>query len=375
MSDITLTPDQERFASALLTHGARGVGYAGTGKTLCLTRAAEAAYDRGMPVTVASPTNKAAAVIRALLPKHIEVGTLHSLTTTPAEVDDKDEDGNVIGKKMVFSPRGDKVAAHVLIDESSMVGAHFFDRIKDQLSSYAMIGDPFQLAPVKDRQMLTEEGATVKLTEVMRQALDSPALAWATQMRATGATKTPDGVEVVQGVLPEHMDELSHKDSICITFTNNDRHWLNEQIRLRRWGRKGWIPEVGDKVISRDNMREVGIFNGQQGIVEAVLSVDDGMAKVEILWDGTAYPLKHSIDERRLKGRKIPWDDQHGDQIDYSYAVTCHSAQGSGWPRVFIVPSKKLLLSKLGRPGMLRWLYTAATRIQGNGLLTIIDTD
>lgn len=376
MTDLTLTDDQRKFTNRIKQHRARGIGYGGTGKSVCLAQAAIELQQAGVKVTLASPTNKACAVLRKRVPQSIPVMTLHSLTTKPAEVDDIDEEtGQVVGKKMVFSPKPDRVEGHVLIDEGSMVGKGFFGRISHSFESYSIIGDPFQLPPVRDHQLLTEENASAALTKVMRQAMDSPALVWATGLR-DGRTKAPEGVEVVHGIIKSHLAEMAEPEAICITFTNSDRHWLNNEIRKTRWGSNTrWLPEIGDKVISRETMRDVGVFNGQPGTVKEILEVTDTQVQVMVAWESLEEaPMRHWIDKRRLMGRDVPFDDKFGSAIDYGYAVTCHSAQGSGWPRVFIVPSKTKLLKHQGRQGMLRWLYTAATRVEGAGKLTVIDT-
>ena len=55
-------------------------------------------------------------------------------------------------------------------------------------------------------------------------------------------------------------------------------------------------------------------------------------------------------------------EDRHFNalQIKYSYAVTCHKAQGGQWERVFI--DQGYVTREMLNPDYVRWLYTAITR-------------
>ena len=55
-------------------------------------------------------------------------------------------------------------------------------------------------------------------------------------------------------------------------------------------------------------------------------------------------------------------EDRHFNalQIKYSYAVTCHKAQGGQWERVFI--DQGYVTREMLSPDYVRWLYTAITR-------------
>jgi ATP-dependent exoDNAse (exonuclease V) alpha subunit len=59
---------------------------------------------------------------------------------------------------------------------------------------------------------------------------------------------------------------------------------------------------------------------------------------------------------RILKNPK--WNSQLPDQMTYGYAITCHKAQGSQWPRVLIYEEG----FPYDKEEHKRWLYTACTR-------------
>lgn len=70
------------------------------------------------------------------------------------------------------------------------------------------------------------------------------------------------------------------------------------------------------------------------------------------------YPEIH---DRRKLIEKIKQDPYFNAlQVKYSYAVTCHKAQGGQWQRVFI--DQGYVTQDMLSPDYFRWLYTALTR-------------
>jgi len=70
------------------------------------------------------------------------------------------------------------------------------------------------------------------------------------------------------------------------------------------------------------------------------------------------YP---EITNRRDLIKKIKQDPYYNAlQVKYSYAVTCHKAQGGQWQRVFI--DQGYITQEMLSPDYFRWLYTAFTR-------------
>lgn len=77
--------------------------------------------------------------------------------------------------------------------------------------------------------------------------------------------------------------------------------------------------------------------------------------------DGVFFALERAHDaadllqEKRLgRGWKILRGTQ---QFDYARAITCHKAQGSQWPNVFLFDESSAFKTDADR-----WLYTAVTR-------------
>jgi exodeoxyribonuclease-5 len=70
-----------------------------------------------------------------------------------------------------------------------------------------------------------------------------------------------------------------------------------------------------------------------------------------------------------IKNKKLQWEKLRADpywnalQIKYSYAVTCHKAQGGQWETVFV--DQGYLKEEMLNKEFIRWLYTASTRAIG----------
>lgn len=374
LDQIELSDDQQKAMQLMCQPRRKVGGYAGTGKTVVIAMAATAMNEqRQGSVVVAAPTNKACSVLKSKMPPNIPVRTIHSLTTTPKPYVEKDDEGNIVDEGLGFQPKEDPVKEHLIIDEASMFGNGFLNKIEHLLTSYCLVGDPMQLQPVKDTTLMRRQDLDIELKDVMRQDPGAYALAYATQLRTSGSLKTPDAMKVLPSVDGGVLQDMAKDGHICITYTNRDRHWFNKRCRMQR-GAKQWYPMEGDKVICRETDAETGIFNGMTGKVTELLHDEDDRCMIEVLWDGWDEPREYQVDRRRFEGRFVPYGDMFGTHIEYAYAMTCHSAQGSSWGRVYICPSRSALKKNLGEAGMKSWLYTAVTRVEGSGDVTIIDT-
>jgi exodeoxyribonuclease-5 len=65
-------------------------------------------------------------------------------------------------------------------------------------------------------------------------------------------------------------------------------------------------------------------------------------------------------DQRRRNGLIKKDAYYNAMQVKFSYAVTCHKAQGGQWPVVFV--DQGFLNEEMLGTSYLRWLYTAFTR-------------
>lgn len=324
-------------------------GFAGTGKT---TMAAQVASELGVRTCVATFTGKAASVLRK---KGLgQASTIHSLIY---ERIPGSEPPRWI--KSQLSPLAD---AHLLIlDECSMVP----DDIADDLRSYGrkilVLGDPEQLPPIRGAGAFTCRPPDVFLTEIHRQARESPILRMATAAReGKSLDQETDGDRARIARLS--VDEVLSARGQVICGTHRSRWGATKLIR-ENLGYRTTSPEVGERVICRRNDRELGIYNGMLGTVEEWYEADDhDLYRFAVRMDDTDEVVDVVSDptlfREHAEGRLDPPRYRRGVQLfDFGWVITCHSAQGSEWPEVTIIDD-----SGSFREEARRWLYTSLTR-------------
>ena len=358
-------------------------GYAGSGKT---TLAREFALS-GLAghVEFAAFTGKAALVLRkAGCP---EARTIHSLIYTPtskskqnlldlqeeygqlSEDDPKrDEIHEAIDAEKLNLKRPSftlnlaspiKDASLVIIDEVSMVDIQMGTDLCSFGVPILVLGDPAQLPPVaKSQGYFTRNDPDFMLTEIHRQAADSPVLRLATAVRSGRGLEL--GEYGTSRVLPPKA--LSAEEAMrfdqTIVGKNETRRAINARIR-KLMGRKGELPEVGDRLICLRNDRETGLLNGSfWTVLDCVVVDDDKLNMIIEDVDNTASRLVVTAHRHHFEGRELPWfDSRNAHEFDYGYAITCHKAQGSQWPNVLVYDQ-----SWIAREHKRKWLYTALTR-------------
>lgn len=382
-------------------------GYAGTGKTFLMQHLVNN-LDR--PVVCATPTGKAADVLKAKMPLSTKVCTIHHLLYSPVDIslsakiarlEYKIEIGEgtpklektlaVMKKKLAdegdeddveFTKSPDEILLDrplIIIDESSMVTMRMYNDFRDTGCLLLFVGDPFQLPPVTgdnpspDQQGVMDVlGTDAELTEIKRQALESPIIRVAHAIRH-GENITPhiDGKNVIHvsrsRIRPEHY--LRADQVIC--GTNKTRHSINRMCRTEL-GRQHphlsyELPVEGDKLICTMNKHKYTWVNGV--IHEAVSDAKEGEFgnhSLDVLYQGE---LRENVeiydfnfrtnyhDPKQLRDFKITdWREKMElIELDYAYAITCHKSQGSEWDKVLVVQDWFFGDKE-------RWLYTAVTR-------------
>jgi len=368
MSDLSLPPglahvpfDEHQLAAI---HGVRSwleapdvdrihrvYGCAGVGKT-SIARAA--VY--GWQAAYAAPTGKAACRMRhAGCPG---AGTLHSVLYRPYSYG-----GSV---RFEYAPSQQLVDADVVVvDEGSMVDEQVGVDLMLAAKKVLVLCDPFQLPPVNGVGYFGEV-PDVLLTHVHRQALNSPVLFAATQVRERQTSELAEGHNEHGRltVLPRdmHMRAGQYVDQILVG-RHATRRSVNTQIRLA----KGYVfprPEVGEKLVCLRNNPALGLYNG--GLWEVAdtpgATARDGWFNLKIrslddpelpeIWVKTNY---HVLNEE-LDCMAMPRDPLAG-YFNYGYAITVHKAQGSEWRNVLLYDE-----SQCFREEQCRWLYTGLTR-------------
>jgi exodeoxyribonuclease-5 len=325
-------------------------GWAGSGKT---TLARHFAEGMDQPVFAAF-TGKASLVMRKA--GCIGARTIHSLIYI-AEQNDKT--GEVTFRRNNQSVLAD--ADLLIIDECSMVNEEIGKELLSFGKPILVLGDPAQLPPVAGAGFFTEQEPDTMLTEIHRQAKDNPIIHLATQAR-NGIM--PDIGEYGESRVISKISSTSALEADQILVGRNvTREDLNSKMRkLLKF--TGELPGRDEKLICLRNDKDLGIFNGgmftvleqlpnkyKTQFVRYMVQSDDEdrlpfMVKVHNSFFASEVPTPH-------------WKMlNNSQQMDYSYAITVHKAQGSQWDNVLMYGSESFVF----REQQFKHLYTGITR-------------
>jgi ATP-dependent exoDNAse (exonuclease V) alpha subunit len=259
-----------------------------------------------------------------------------------------------------------------------------------------------------------------ELTEVVRQAEDSGILSNATALRRQISEEgkpqpsfqlSPftdisriDGMEL-EDALNEAYNKFGAEDTMIVCRSNKRANIYNQQIRARiRWQESElsagdfmmvvknnyyWLPEEsragfianGDiiEILRVGKIQEMHGFRFADVRMRMIDYPDEPDLEVRLLLDtiiteGPSLPQSDNkklyesvmmdysdVADRRLRLKKVKEDPFFNAlQVKFSYAITCHKAQGGQWPCVFV--EQGYLTDEMLNVEYMRWLYTAVTR-------------
>jgi exodeoxyribonuclease-5 len=282
--------------------------------------------------------------------------------------------------KFVLNPQSDLRDADLLVlDEVSMVGADMAHDLLAFGKPILVLGDPGQLPPVTGTGVFTQAVPDVMLTEVHRQAADSPILQLATMAR--------EGQDIPFGAYDDQVWKMSRFDvgpaqmlqgGQVICGTHAMRRRLNTAMKHAAGFDADYPTGAGEKIICLRNRHDLGLINGMfltltdvqahphnDRAFRASVQTNDGtpVAGTQDFWRGEYDD--HVRFERDRHRRE--WMACRGlIQSSWGYAITCHKAQGDSFGTVIVFDEG------FGHTAEERnqWLYTAITRAE-HGLLVL----
>ena len=383
---MTLSEGQRQAVVAALSHGVLVItGGPGTGKTTTINTIIGLLESKGLKITLAAPTGRAAKRMTEATGR--EAKTIHRLL----EVTFISEDA----RRQVFQRNEENpLETDVLIvDEASMMDIVLTQSLLKAVAPgtrLILVGDVDQLPSVGPGNVLKDvidSGAlaTARLTEVFRQAAESAIITNAHRINKGEypaindkekdfffvRRQTPEDViqtilNLVADRLPafkgfdprQDMQVLSpmRKSPLGVAHLNNLlQATLNPPAKDKKEREyRSVIFREGDKVMQIRNNYDAtwelhnergyavdqgeGVFNGDMGMIE---KIDDDLG------------LTVTFDD----GRRIVYDFSQLDELELAYAVTVHKAQGSEY-KVVVIPvfnGPPMLLTR-------NLLYTAVTR-------------
>lgn len=338
-------------------------GYAGAGKTTMAKYIAEKIGADN--VIFCAFTGKAANVLREK--GCARAGTVHGYLYCP--VDKKNDDRGPAPGDQSFNARMERKQPHfvlnedsdfiraklIIVDEYSMLPEKIINDIEKLSKKVLYLGDPFQLPPVQGECSLRPHHF---IEEIHRQALDSPIIRYANDVRMGNALNFCEHESFIYQTKNKIPPEAYMNADQIIVGLNLTRLGFNKRFREIKGFSGSKIPMKGEKIICLKNNREAGLFNGMIGPAIEVEDHDEDVyfldfeeqAKIKV-WKGDIEGRSHEFDYRKDWFKDM-------NRFDFAYAITCHKSQGSEFDDVLIYKQP------IGNDAVekRRWMYTALTR-------------
>jgi exodeoxyribonuclease-5 len=276
----------------------------------------------------------------------------------------------------------------IVLDEVSMVDEELAGYVMSYGVPVLVIGDPGQLPPIHGEGAFTAKAPDMMLTEIHRQALDSPIIRLATMAREGRYISMGDHGGDVWKMSKMHVgiDQLLMADQV-ICGLNATRYQLNAAMRNRlgfnqfsKWPSGQRLPNMRgqlapEKIICLKNNHRDGLINGMfievnnskqdtentffaEILTEMGDHIPDGYCYAGFFENHYNYDKERESRDWKVRRRTI--------ESTYGYAITCHKAQGSQFGNVIVYNDGWGRGSEQRR----KWLYTAITRAE-NGLLIL----
>jgi exodeoxyribonuclease-5 len=429
-----ITSTTSRFPFFLLE------GYAGTGKTTIVSALVKSLPKAGYQALLLAPTGRAAKVLSGYSGR--PAFTLHKRLYKPK----LDPDGHV-GLVLVPNTLSNVV---FIVDEASMIpdgrasaeSAIFQARdLLDDLINHVFsgtncklifLGDSAQLPPVGSDQSPALNPEYLKhsyhldiqqfrLTDVVRQSLESGILSVATRIRnKIGADESAmpvfgeenhfqdvvriNGTEMMDA-LQEAYSESGYENTVVITRSNKRANLFNLGIRQRILFHEDeiaagdhmmvvrnnyfWLPDdskagfiANGELIEVQRIRRIEEFYGfrfadasvrlvdypDEATIDVILMLNTldsespslSYADSRKLFDEVMADYDHVASKRKRFAEVRMNPHYNALQVKHAYALTCHKTQGGQWETVFI--EKGYLTDEMINDEYLHWLYTAVTR-------------
>lgn len=376
---MELAPQQRHAVrAALLDKCVVITGGPGVGKTTIVRAISHLSRLGRRKVALAAPTGRAAK--RLAEATGLEAQTLHRLLEYQPQT-------QAFGRCKLNPLEADLV----VVDEASMVDLSIFHALLLALRPAAqlvLVGDIDQLPSVGAGAVLgdviaSEAATVIRLTEIFRQAAESRIVVSAHQInggevpdlappadsssvsdfyfigREEPQAARATVVELVAERIPARFgfDPLSGVQVLCPMHRGElGTQALNAALQARLNPPGDDRPELargerrfrlGDKVMQLRNDYDRNVYNGDIGVITAVV-VDDNMLRVDF-----------------GDGRSAEYERAELDQLVLAYAVSVHKSQGSEYPAV-VIPVATQHYMMLQRS----LLYTAVTR--GKRLVVLV---
>lgn len=354
-------------------------GCAGSGKTTILRYFIDRIHLMDDEVLYCSFSGKACArMVQAGMPAK----TIHSSIYFVEKKKKKDEYGHIIinektGKPLysiefVLKPFLPKRIKLIVVDEASMVPVDIAEDLLSFDIPVVAVGDLNQLPPVFGKPFFLNHPNAI-LRQIMRQAENDP-IVWLANEVIDGHRLDPGIYGKSAVIRKEDINRATFQNAdMIITGTNRLRYNINNFMRSDVLGLSNLDrPHVGEKMICRKNNwskcvdKNIFLMNGLTGFVTKVhqgsyngrtMEIDFRPDFTRSIFRNVKFDYKHLYE---IPGGDTPISTakKYSDVMEYAYAITTHSSQGSSWPNVLYLyedfmrdpeDAKKLLYTGITR--------------------------
>lgn len=259
-----------------------------------------------------------------------------------------------------FQPEALEGKRLIVLDEVSMVDEAVACDILSYNLPVLVLGDPGQLPPIGRPSVFIQGEPDIMLTEIHRQAWDSPIIELATRARKGEYLRLGSygpGVSIRER--PKHGEAFLEFDQV-LAGKNETVKNMNRQMREAK-GYLSPFPENDDeRIICLKNNHDLGLFNGMfLRVTDRYLSSATTMhANVRDRDDVNAPRHYKPLGLGTFYDHKAPALGSDIIHASFGYCITTHKAQGSEWGNVGVII--ELFAQTPGDNE--KWLYTAITR-------------
>jgi len=357
----------------------------GSGKTTCMKPVSRAIRANGQYAALCALSGKASLNLGTIT--GLEGHTIHRLLGF-----DPEENGFIYNKKNQLT------YDMIILDEASMVDEHIFYDLLQAIPNgckLVLVGDTGQLEPIGIGCVFhdiieSKKFAHTHLTKIFRQAQKSGVITESRRVYDEQQIVKPNfyGTEVRGELQDFKITTVKELDNVLYEVLKEYKHFLSDYNA----DPDDIMIVTGKRVIGNTSARKINeciqkIINPKDYPDQVTIKKKDGKTDYEITFkpgdnvrvtkncydtydlDGNTVPVFNGnigkiVEIDPILGMKVQFMQglvfipqlQYYD-LELGYAITCHSAQGSGFPYVITVcdNGSYALLSK-------EWLYTAITR-------------
>lgn len=372
-------------------------GYAGVGKGYLIKYLVEYLKSGLKNIIVGTFTWKASLV---LINRGVQSQSLHSIFyNVPDEKDETDSSNKI--NDLIFRPRTPRELVNkfgkldlIIVDEASMVDTEMRTVILSHKIPVLFVGDSGQLPAINDNSPIMNN-PNFLLTEIQRQALDSPIIRLSMDVRE--GRNIPYGTygDKVAKIKKLPIEDINEKyllkADMILCAKNDTRKDFNYYIRYLKKINSDKCPIDGERLVVLKNLPELQLFNGMllktYGSESYSVDLLDSVKRCFIFSKDVSFKnskdlfmsnlafednirdlnkkLSQYTDPDQIKKIKSAHykmlNKQRIPVVDFGYAMTVHKCQGSSFPKVFIYYEQ---LRNMDKDSAKRWLYTAVTRAE-----------